>query len=190
MKRHFSSVIGSSTHAWMKPRLWERSEHVMKPWAIKGNAKIWRFRVAIAYSEGKKNSVKLFFSHLMSFYPMELIFIGWVGDIWKFYWVLRNFEFKPANEIFWQKGKFPAFQKVLFLEVWCRKLSLSKIGVMDMSYIMDSGQNRLYTTFLNFFSLISADLPDLSHIQKKSFSSKNPIFLDRKSALEGSKLAL
>ena len=38
---------------------------------------------------------------------------------------------------------------------------------MDVSYIMDSGQNRLYTTFPNIFSLISADL---------SKSQKNHIF--------------
>ena len=42
------------------------------------------------------------------------------------------------------------------------KIDLSKIGVMDMSYIMDSGQNWLYTTFLNFFLLISANPADLS----------------------------
>ena len=125
---------------------------------------------------GNKNSQKVFCSNFMSFYPMELIFIGWIGDIWEFFWVLRNFEFKPANGIFWQKCKFPAFQKVLFLEVWCRKLTLSKIGVMDMSYIMDSGQNRLYTTFPNIFSLISADPADLSHIQKNHFSKKIMIF--------------
>ena len=127
--------------------------------------------------DGIKKSPKVFCSNFMSFYPMELIFIGWIGDIWEFFWVLRNFEFKPANGIFWQKCKFPAFQKVLFLEVWCRKLTLSKIGVMDMSYIMDSGQNRLYTTFPNIFSLISADLADLSHIQKNLFHEKIPYFL-------------
>ena len=124
----------------------------------------------------KKNSRKLFCSHFMSFYPIDFIFIGWIGDIWEFYWVPRNFEFKPANEIFPQKGKFPTFQKVLFLGVWCRKLSLNKIGVMDMSYIMDSGQNGLYTTFPNIFSLISADPADLSHNQKNHFFEKNAIF--------------
>ena len=102
----------------------------------------------------------------MNFGPMELIFIGWIGDIWKFFWVLRNFGFNPTNGIFSQKGKFPFFQKVLFLRVWCRKLSLNKIGVTDMSYIMDSGSNRLYTTFPNIFSLISADPADLSKNQK------------------------
>ena len=48
---------------------------------------------------------------------------------------------------------------------------------MDMSYIMDSGQNGLYTTFPNFFSSISAESADLSHNQKNHFSKKNAIFL-------------
>ena len=43
---------------------------------------------------------------------------------------------------------------------------------MDMSYIMDSGQNRLYTTLPNIFLLISADPADLYHIQKNQFSKK------------------
>ena len=113
----------------------------------------------------------------MSFSPIDFIFIGWIGDIWKFFWVLRNFEFKPTNGIFSQKGEFPFFQKVPFSGMWCRKLSLNKIGVMDMSYIMDSGSNRLYTTFPNLFSLISADPADLSKNQKKSFFQKNHDFL-------------
>ena len=33
---------------------------------------------------------------------------------------------------------------------------------MDMSYILDSGQNRLYKTFPNIFSLLSANPADLS----------------------------
>ena len=48
---------------------------------------------------------------------------------------------------------------------------------MDMSYIMDSGQNRLYTTFPNIFKLISADPADLSKNQKNNFSKKNDDFL-------------
>ena len=71
-------------------------------------------------------------------------------------------------------GEFLAFQKTSFLGVPCRKLSLNKIGVMDMSYIMDSGSNRLYTTFPNIFSLISADS---SQMQKTHFSKKNHDFL-------------
>ena len=45
-----------------------------------------------------------------------------------------------------------------------------------MSYIMDSGQNRSYTTFPNIFPLLLADLADLSHIQKNHFHEKNPYF--------------
>ena len=67
-------------------------------------------------------------------------------------------------------------QKMCFLRLWTWKLSLSKIGLMDMSYIMDSGQNRLYTTFHNIFSLLSADPSDLSHIQKIIFMNKIPYF--------------
>ena len=36
----------------------------------------------------------------MSFCPIELIFIGEIDEIWQIFGVLRNFEFKPANEIF------------------------------------------------------------------------------------------
>ena len=43
---------------------------------------------------------------------------------------------------------------------------------MNMSYIMGSGQNSLYTTFPNIFSLLSADPADLSYIQKNHFSKK------------------
>ena len=124
---------------------------------------------------GKKSSI-LTSSIFMSFTPIELIFIGWVGDMFYFCWVLRNFDFKPANEIFSKKGKFSISQKVCFLGVWHRKLTLSKIGVMDVSYIMDSGQNRLYTTFPNFFSLISADPADLLNIEKNHFFEKIPYF--------------
>ena len=48
---------------------------------------------------------------------------------------------------------------------------------MDMSYIMDSGENWQYTTFPNIFSLISADPADLSNIEKNHFFEKIPIFL-------------
>ena len=45
---------------------------------------------------------------------------------------------------------------------------------MDMSCIMDSGQNRLYTTFPNIFSLLSDD-PEKK--KKKSFFQKHDDFL-------------
>ena len=70
--------------------------------------------------------------------------------------------FNPQTRYFQKKVKCRFFKKRVFWGVWPRKLSLSKIGVMDMSYIMDSGQNRLYTTFPNIFSLLSADPADLS----------------------------
>ena len=47
---------------------------------------------------------------------------------------------------------------------------------MDMSYIMDFAENRLYTTFPNIFSLISADPADLSHIEKNHFLEKMAYF--------------
>ena len=98
----------------------------------------------------------------MSFSPIDFIFIGCIGYDDKFCWVLRNFDFKPANEIFSKKGEMSFFQKTCFLGVWPRKLSLSKIGVMDMSYIMDFADFWLYTTFPNFFLLISAVPAELS----------------------------
>ena len=61
--------------------------------------------------------------------------------------------------------------------MWCRKLSLGKIGVMDMSYIMDSGQKWLYPTFRNIFWSLSAKSADLSKNQKNHFFKKNEIFL-------------
>ena len=113
----------------------------------------------------------------MSFSPIDFIFIGCIGYDDNFCWVLRNFDFKPANEIFSKKGKMSFFQKTCFLGVWPRKLSLSKIGLMDMSYIMDFGLNGLYTTFPNFFLLISADSADLSKkIKIVIFWKKSPFF--------------
>ena len=58
---------------------------------------------------------------------------------------------------------------------------------MDVSYIMDSGQNRLYTTFPNIFSLISADPADLFHIQKNHFSKKKNTIFGSKMCSRGAK---
>ena len=53
------------------------------------------------------------------------------------------------------------------------EFELNIIGVyMNMSYIIVSGPNRLYTTFPNIFVLISADPADLSKNQKNHFNSK------------------
>ena len=79
----------------------------------------------------------------------------------------------PQKEYFQKKGKISFFQKCVFWGVWPRKLSLNKIGVMDMSYIMDSGLNTQYTTFPNIFLLLSADL---STNKKIIFLKKMQIF--------------
>ena len=124
----------------------------------------------------KKNRTFLICSIFMSFSPIDFIFIGWIGYKVYFCWVLRNFDFKPANEIFSEKCKSPISQKTCFLGVWPRKLSLSKIGVMDMSYIMDFADFWLYTTFPNFFLLISAVPAELSKNLKNHFFEKITLF--------------
>ena len=134
----------------------------------------------MTYSEGRKKRFFLFCSSFMSFRAMDFIFIGWIGNDGKFCWVLRNFDFKPANEIFLKKCKISFFQKVRFLGVWPRKLSLSKIGVMNMSYIIKSVLNGQYTTFPNIFLLISAESADLWKNQKNHFFEKNAIFWIKK----------
>ena len=60
---------------------------------------------------------------------------------------------------------------------------------MDMSYIMDSGQNWLYPTFPNIFSSISAESANLSQNQKNHFFKKNVFFFGRKYALKWPELA-
>ena len=83
----------------------------------------------------------------------------------------------PQTEYFQKKGKISFFQKCVCWGVRPRKLSLSKIGVIDMSYIMDSGLNTQYTTFPNIFSLISAESADLSTNQRNHiFEKKMAIF--------------
>ena len=68
------------------------------------------------------------------------------------------------------------------------KIEFEKIDVMNMSYIMDSDRNSQFTTFPNFFSLISADPTDLSNIEKKIIFMKKSHFFDRKPALKGTEL--
>ena len=58
---------------------------------------------------------------------------------------------------------------------------------MNMFYIMDSGSNRLYTTFPNTFSLISADPADLSKKSKKSFFQKKITIFGSKMCSRGAK---
>ena len=61
--------------------------------------------------------------------------------------------FNLQTEYFQKKGKISFFQKCVFWGVWPRKLSLSKIGVMDMSYIMDSDLNTQHTIKVNIHAL-------------------------------------
>ena len=124
-----------------------------------------------------KNTLKLFCSHFMSFYPIPFIFRGCIGENQEFYWVPRNFGFWPTNEIFSRKRKKDGFRKWPFLGVWCRKSNLVKIGVIDMAYIMEFKSIWVNTTFPNFFSWKSAISADLSQHQKNRFSKKNAVFL-------------
>ena len=50
----------------------------------------------------------------MSFSPIDFIFIGWICYELYFCWVLRNFDFTPANEIFSKKGKISFLKKRVF----------------------------------------------------------------------------
>ena len=50
---------------------------------------------------------------------------------------------------------------------------------MDMANMLDSVLNRLYTTFPDIFSLISADSDDLSKSQKNHiFEKKGDFFIE------------
>ena len=118
---------------------------------------------------GKKNSRISFCSNFMSFYPIDFIFIGYIGDTWEFHWVLRNFDFKPTNPIFSPKRQMNHFRKWPFLGVWCRKLTFRENGVMDMANMLDSGQNSLKTPHITRRSLISAISADLSKIENLRF---------------------
>ena len=66
------------------------------------------------------------------------------------------------------------------------KIEFEQIWSDAYAHIMDSGSNRLYTTFPNIIAFISA-VPH-QKIFKKHFLDKNHIFLDRKCAPEGRNL--
>ena len=129
------------------------------------------------YSGRKKKRAKVFCSHFMSFYPIDFIFIGWVGYDKNLFRVPRNFDSKPTNPIFSPKRQMNHFRKWPFLGVWCRKLTFRENGVMDMANMLDSGQNSPNTTFPNIFSFISAISADLSKSQKNHILKKKSIFL-------------
>ena len=75
---------------------------------------------------------------------------------------------KPQTECFQKKINSQLFKKCYFGGVMLK----IEFEQMDMSYIMDSGQNRLYTTFPNIFSLLSADPANLSYTGQ--FNKKPP----------------
>ena len=62
--------------------------------------------------------------------------------------VAINIAFRSANEILSKKNVNYPFSKMTILggasPVQLRKLHLNKIGVTDMSYIMNSDQNNIY----------------------------------------------
>ena len=53
----------------------------------------------------------------MSFSPFHFIFIGCIAYAREFFLALRNFDFLPTNEIFFQKRKYWTFRKWPFLGV-------------------------------------------------------------------------
>ena len=125
----------------------------------------------------------------MSFYPIDFIFIGWVGYDKNLFRVPRNFDFKPTNPIFSPKRQMNHFRKWPFLGVWCRKLTFRENGVMDMANMLDSGQNSPNTTFPNIFSLISAISANLSKIENSLFLSNFSAFFTQKFNLKKWKIA-
>ena len=94
---------------------------------------------------------------------------------------MRYFQ-KNVNYTFFKNGDFGGVRP--------RKLSLNKIGVMDMSYIMDSGKNSLYTTFPNIFFIIIGRFGRFINKPKKSYFWKKCKFFNQKSAVEGPKRVL
>ena len=51
----------------------------------------------------------------MSFSPFHFIFIGCIAYAREFFLALRNFDFLPTNEIFFQKRKYEIFENGRFL---------------------------------------------------------------------------
>ena len=69
------------------------------------------------------------------------------------------------------------FQKIVIFRSVTSKIEFRQIACIDMVYTMNSSQNKLYTTFPNFFSYISAISADLLKNQKlKSIFEKKDIF--------------
>ena len=73
--------------------------------------------IFICTVDGKKNLPKVFCSHFKGFYPIDFIFIEWVGYDKNLFRVPRNFDFKPTNPIFSPKRQMNHFRKWPFLGV-------------------------------------------------------------------------
>ena len=128
---------------------------------------------------GKTKPPVFFLSHFASFYPIWMIFTGWIGQYVKFLGVLQKFRFLTHKSIFWQKCIFLTFRKWPILGVWQPKYSFRENPVLDMDNMLDSGQKYPYSTFPNIFSLVSANSIDLSKSQKNHLFEKKIHFLSK-----------
>ena len=73
---------------------------------------LWDIRAP--YSEEKKTLIS-FCSNFMSFYPIDFIFIGCIGQYREFFWVPRNFDFfTHKRNIFAKMLIFDFSKKVIF----------------------------------------------------------------------------
>ena len=113
----------------------------------------------------------------MSFSPIDFIFIGCIGYELYFCWVLRNFDFKPTNEIFSKKKvKCRFFKKRVFwgydLENWVwAKLVLWICPILWIRVKM--GYTQLSLTFFHYYRPIR---PIYQKIKKIIFLKKSPFF--------------
>ena len=131
------------------------------------------------YSRPKK---KLTENFLLSFYEFSSVQAHiYRVSMWHMgiFWVLRNFEFQPANGIFPQKGKFSIFQKVVFLGcdvenwVWTKLV----LWICPILWIrIKIGYTQLSRTFFHYYRPIRP----IYHTSKKIiFPKKSMIFLSK-----------
>lgn len=122
----------------------------------------------------------------MTFSTIDFIFIDWICYDAYFCWVYRNFDFKPANEIFAGKCKIPIFQKTCFLGM-TSKIEFEQNWSYGYVLYRYYGFHR-FLIIQNFPWLLFINIGRSGRFIKKlknHFFNKNHIFLDRKCALEG-----
>ena len=112
----------------------------------------------------------------MSFSPMELIFIGWVGDIWEFFGYSEISNFNPQTEYFHKKVYFQLFKKCCFwgcdVENWVwTKLALWICPILWIR--VKIGYTQLSLTFFHYYRPIR---PIYQKIKKIIFLEKSPFF--------------